>query len=77
MSVEKTKLATKIANGIQREIKAKKQKNDTVTSFSYLGAVISDDGTKPEILLRIAQATETFTKREPHLETTTYISDQR
>ena len=29
----------------------------SVTSFKYLGAVVSGDGSKPEILSRIAQAT--------------------
>ena len=41
---EKTKLMTNSANGIQREIKVKWQKLGTVTSFKYLGAVVSDDG---------------------------------
>ena len=27
---------------------------DMVTSFKYLGAVVSDDGSKPEVLSRIA-----------------------
>ena len=58
ISAKKTKLVTNSTNGIQREIKAKGQKLGTVTSFKYLGAVVSDDGSKPEILLRIAQATE-------------------
>ena len=39
-SAEKTKLMTNSANGIQREIKVKGQKLDTVTSFKYLGAVV-------------------------------------
>ena len=34
----------------------------TVTSFKYLGAVVSDDGSKPEGLSRIAQATAALTK---------------
>ena len=55
ISAEKTKLMTNSANGIQREMKAKGQKLDSVTSFKYLGAVVSDDGSKPEILSRIAQ----------------------
>ena len=29
----------------------------TVTSFKYFGAVVSNDGSKPEVLSRIAQAT--------------------
>ena len=48
ISAEKIKLMTNSANGIQREIKVKWQKLGTVTSFKYFGAVISDDGSKPE-----------------------------
>ena len=62
ISAEKTKLMTNSANGIQREIKVKRQKLGTVTSLKYLGVVVSDDGFKPEILSRIAQATAAFTK---------------
>ena len=56
---------TNNANGIQREIKVKGQKLSTVTRFKYLGAVVSDDGSKPEILSRIAQATAALTKLKP------------
>ena len=58
---EKTKLMTNSANGIQRE-KGKMAKVGTVTSFKYLGAVVSDDGSKPEVLSRIAQATAALKK---------------
>ena len=34
----------------------------TITSFKYYGKVVSDDGSKPEILSRIAQATTGLTK---------------
>ena len=54
VSAEKTKLMTNSANGIQREMKVKRQKLGTGTRFKYLGAVVSDDGSKPEILSRIA-----------------------
>ena len=37
----------------------------TVTSFEYLGAVVLDDGSKPEILSRISQAKAALTKLEP------------
>ena len=50
ISAEKTKLMTNSANDTQREIKVKGQKLGTVTSFKYLGAVVSDDGSKPEVL---------------------------
>ena len=46
-------------------IKVKVQKLGTVTSFKYLGAVVSDDGSKPEVLSRIAQATAALTKLKP------------
>ena len=65
ISAEKTKLMTNSANGIQREIKVKKQKLSTVTSCKYLGAVVSNDGSKPEFLSRIAQATAALTKLKP------------
>ena len=57
-----------IADGIQREIKVKGQKLGTVTSFKYLGAVVSDDGSKQEVLSRIAQATSALTKLKLNLE---------
>ena len=53
ISAEKTKLMANSANGIQREIKVKGQKLGTVTSFKYLGAVVSDDDSKPEVLSKI------------------------
>ena len=65
ISAENTKLMTNSANGIQREIKAKGQKLGTVTSFKYLRAVVSDDGSKPELLSRIAQATAALTTLKP------------
>ena len=54
ISAEKTKLMTNSANGIQIEIKVNGQKLGTVTSFKYIGAVVSDDGFKQEILSKIA-----------------------
>ena len=65
ISAEKTKLMTNSANGIQRDIKVKGQKLGTVTSFKYLGAVVSDDGAEPEILSKTAQATAALTKLKP------------
>ena len=42
------------------EIKINGQKLETVTNFKYLGSVIIDEGSKPEILSRIAQTTAAF-----------------
>ena len=51
-------------------IKKKKKKSKVngqklVTSFKYLGSVITDEGTKPEILARIAQTTAALTRLKP------------
>ena len=64
VSAKKTKLMTNKANDIQREIKVKGQTQTlgTVTSIKYFGAIVSDDGSKPEVLSRIAQATAALTK---------------
>ena len=41
------------------------QKLETVTSFNYLCSVITDEGSKPEILSRIAQTTAALTRLKP------------
>ena len=56
---------TNSANGFQTEIKVNGQKLGTVTSFKDLGAVVSENGSKPEFLSRIAQATAALTKLKP------------
>ena len=57
ISAEKTKLMTNNANGISIDIRINGEKLDEVDSFKYLGAVITDQGCKPEVLSRIAQKT--------------------
>ena len=51
ISAEKTKLMKN--SGINTVIKVNRQTLETVTSFKYLGLVITDEGSKPEILSRI------------------------
>ena len=46
-------------------IKVNGQKLETVTSFKYLGSIITDEGSKPEILSRIAQTTAALTRLKP------------
>ena len=38
------------------------QRLDTVTGFKYLGSAITDEGSKPEILSRIAQTIAVLTR---------------
>ena len=59
---DKTKVMTNNPNGFQREIKIKGQRLEEVENFKCLGAVISDEGSKPEILSRIAQTTAALSR---------------
>ena len=65
VSTEKTKLMTNNTSGINTEIKVNRQKLQTVTSFKYLGSFITDEGSKPEILSRIANTTAALTRLKP------------
>ena len=65
ISAEKTKLMTNNTSGINKEIKVNGQKLETVTSFKDLGSVITDEGSKPELLCMIAQATAGLTRLKP------------
>ena len=65
ISAEKTKLVANNTGGINTEIKVNVQKLKTVTSFKYLGSVIGDDGSKPEILSKIAQTRAALTRLKP------------
>ena len=64
IGAEKTKLMTNNTSGINTEIKV----NETVTSFKNLGSVVTDEGSKPEILSRIAQTIATLDKVDTNLE---------
>ena len=55
ISTEKTKLMTNNTSGINKDIKVNK----------CLGSVITDEGSKPEILSRITQTTAPLTKLKP------------
>ena len=65
ISAEKTKLMTNNTSGINTKIKINGQKLEAVTSFEYLGSPITDEGSKPEILSRIAQTTAALTGLKP------------
>ena len=61
ISAEKTKLVTTNASDINTEIKVNEQKLKTVTIFKYLGSVITDEGSKPEV----AQTTGALARLKP------------
>ena len=62
---EKTKVMTNNTNGINAEITVNVRKLETVTTFKYLGSIITDKGSKPEILSRTAQTTAALTRLKP------------
>ena len=55
ISAEKTKLMTNNTREISSDVKIGGQNLETVQSFKYLGSVMTDEGSKQEILSRIAQ----------------------
>ena len=59
---DKTKVMTNNPNGFQREIKIKGQRLVEVENFKYLGAIISNEGSKPKILSRISQTTAALSR---------------
>ena len=62
ISEEKTKLMTNNTNGISTDIRISDVQLDCVDSFKYLGAIVADEGSKPEVLARSAQTTAALAK---------------
>ena len=56
---------TNNTSGFNTEIKVNRQKLETVTRFKYQGSVITVEGSKPEILSRIAQTTAALIRLKP------------
>ena len=65
ISAGKTKLLINSTNGIEREIQVKGQQLGMVTSSKYHGVTVSAEGSKLEVLSRIAQATAALTRLKP------------
>ena len=62
ISAENTQLMTNNTNGISTDITIDNKRLETVYSFKYLGAIVSDEGSKPDVLSRVAQTTAAVTK---------------
>ena len=65
VGADKTKIMTSNTRGINKEIKVNGQELEAVTSFKCLGSVLSDEGSKPEIISRITQTTAVLTGCKP------------
>ena len=59
---DKTKMMTNNPCGFQREIKIKGQRLEEMENFKCLEAIISNEGSKPEIFSRIAQTTAALSR---------------
>ena len=53
---------TNNTNGISTDIRISDVKLDCVDSFKYLGAIVADEGSKPEVRARPAQTTAALAK---------------
>ena len=62
ISADKNKLMTNNTNGISSNIRVNGEKLKTVQSFKYLGAIVTDGGSMPEIRSRISQTIAALTK---------------
>ena len=62
INAEKTKLMTNNNKGINLDVRIGGQKLETVQSFKYLGSAVTDEGSKQEIMSRIAQTIGALTK---------------
>ena len=65
ISTKPPQLTTWRSVPINTKIKVNGQKLEAVTSLKYLGSAIIDEGSKPEILSRISQATAALTRLKP------------
>ena len=59
---DKTKVMANNPNGFQTEIKIMDLGLEAVKNFKYLGSIISNEGSKPEILSRIAHITAALSR---------------
>lgn len=59
---EKTKIMTNNPDGFHKSMTLNNETVEVVNKFKYLGSIISDKGSKPEIVARIAQATKAISK---------------
>ena len=54
---DKTEVMTNNPNGFQGEIEINGQRIEEVENFKYLVAILANEGSKPEILSRVAKTT--------------------
>ena len=66
ISAEKSKMMTNNIDGISIDIRVNGRKLNEVNSFKYMGAVVIDQGSTPELLSRIAQNNNNTSETKNH-----------
>ena len=62
INAEKTKVMKNNPEGIRGDIRINDKQLETVNQFKYLSVIVKDEGSKPEILSRKAQATHAMSQ---------------
>ena len=62
ISAEKTQLMTNSTNDMSTDIIIDNKKLETICRFKHLGAIVSDNGSTPEVLSGMAQTIDAVTK---------------
>ena len=76
--MKKMKLMLDKSEGIKGDIEVNGQKLEVVNSFKYLGSFVTDEGSKPEVLSRIEQASATLARlRINWRDKRKYLSNQK
>ena len=65
INVDKTKMMDNAYGRTSQEIMVSGHTPQTVKEFKYLGSIVSDEGSKPEVLARTAQALLTIARLKP------------
>ena len=65
MEISAKKNKTNNTSSINKEMKVNGQELETVTSLKYPGSVVSNKGSKQEMLSRIAQTAAALTRLKP------------
>ena len=60
ISARKTKLMRRNTEDIKYDIEINGLRVETVTAYKYLGSIVTDEGSKPEVLARTAQTVAAF-----------------
>ena len=73
----KKKLMVDKIEGIKRDTEVNSQRLEMINSFKYLGAIVTDEGSKPEDLSRITQASATLARLRIIWKDKTFLSNPK